>query len=1047
MIRRLRCFFGLFCALSAVLVWSAPLEVYDLRVDGMSEPLGIDSSRTHLSWKLAGDAEGAAQIAWEVRAASSVEKLKEGNADFWSTGRREGADQVLVRYRGEKPPAGKEVFWQVRVWNEADEVSDWSTVASWTSGLRNSAWEASWIAHPDWLRENRNFLGYRSESAESVDSPKWLEVDLGKVLPLEKIKLHAIRHTIAERTGFPTKFILSIARSSDFSDAVVIEDSTEEPKNIWLPSHTFEFEPTDARYIRLEVPELRELNGEICLALSQLEAYAEGTNVAVGARVTASDSLEDGLWAAAALVDGKGGPGTNAVANKTVVARREFPVKPALERAVLFVAGLGDYDARLNGAPVSDERIGQSWTETEETVHYSTFDVTELLDEGDNAIVLFLSNGMYNVADPGDRYTKLVGRFRPLMAIAELKLFYADGSEDLVVSDEAWKVREGPTTYSHVFGGEDLDPRQFEAEAMRPGFSADNWESAVVVTGPGGKLYGASYAPPPIRAFESFIAKPLHALSETAAVYDLGQNASIMPTVRMKGPAGSRIRITPAELLHEDGSLDRVSCGHNKPAWWEFTLAVDGVVEVGEASFFYHGARYLEVELIPAEEGGVLPELVSLEASVVHSEVAPVGAFACSSELFNRTYEMIRWAQRSNTVSVFTDCPHRERLGWLEQTHLHGPSLRYQFDLQQMYTKIFGDMADAQTAEGLIPNIAPEYITFEGDFRDSPEWGAALILGAWQQYVFYGDDRAFLDHYNAMQGYFEYLSSQADGHILDHGLGDWYDLGPERPGFAQLTPVALTATAIYYEMARTMSWISEYRTRYGEAAAYAERAEHIREAFNAKFFDAETGSYATGSQTANAMPLALGMVPDGREAEVLDALVKQVLEVDQRLTAGDVGHRYLLRALADHGRSDVIWALHHQTDHPGYGWMLERGATSLTEAWDANRRSSQNHFMLGHLMEWFFHDLVGIAPDSEQAGFGHVIIAPQPVGVLTWAEATYDSVRGPIYVRWELKDGSFDLQVDLPPNVTASVRLPGEGVEAARSISSGAHHFSTPFLR
>lgn len=1036
---------GIFVVWAAT-VLAAPLRVYDLRVDGMSEPLGVDSDRTFLSWKLASDEKDAAQTAWEVRAASSPEQLAKGEADLWSTGRRDGAEQLQIRYRGDKPDAGKAAYWQVRVWNTRDEVSAWSEVASWTSGLEPEEWKASWIAHPAWLEVDRAHLGYRSEPATTVETPKWIELDLGEVFPLERIKLRAIRHTLAERTGFPTKFVLRVATEADFSDARVIADTVEKPMNIWLPSHTFDFEPVEARYLRLDVPELRELNGDICLALSQIEAYSGDRNVAVGAKVSASDFLEDGLWLAAAVVDGKGVPGTNPLANKTVIARKEFAVESPLERAVLFVSGLGAYAIALNGAKVSDARLGPGWTNYHETVLYDTYDVTTQLREGRNALGLSLASGMYSVADPGDRYTKLVGRVRPLKAIVQLELFYTDGTRATVVSDGTWRVREGPTTYGHVYGGEDFDARQVPADWTEPGFEENSWRMAAVTDGPGGTLRGASHAAPPIRTFATLEPIAVKTLSPAVAVYDLGQNASLMPHLEARGPAGSRVRITPSELVREDGSIDRVSCGHNKPAWWEYTLGSDSesTVENWEPAFFYHGARYLQVERFPAEARGELPEVVKLTGEVVHADAAPVGQFACSNDLFNRAYDIIRWSQRSNMVSVLTDCPHRERLGWLEQTHLHGPSLRYEWDLQQLYTKIFEDMTDAQTTDGLIPNTAPEYTIFEGDFRDSPEWGGALILGVWQQYVFYGDDRAFLTHYNTMQAYFEYLASKADGYILDFGLGDWYDLGPERPGFAQLTPVALTATATYYELARVLAKIAEDRTRYGEAAAYAERAEHIREAFNTKFFDTAAGSYSTGSQTANAMPLALHMVPEGREADVLAALVVSIRENDNHLTAGDIGHRYLLRALADGGRSDVIFDLHHQSDHPGYGWMLKQGATSLTEAWDANRRSSQNHFMLGHIMEWFFHDLVGIAPDPEAPGFEHVLITPQPVGDLTWAEATYDSVRGPIAVRWERLDGQFDLTVELPANVTATVRLPSpDGTGEIREIGSGTAHFRT----
>lgn len=1031
-----------------VLAADTALDVSGLQVDGMTNPMGLDSSRTYLSWKLESEQRGARQSAWQVLAASSRELLDSGEGDLWNTGKREGADQVQVRYRGQSVGSGEEVFWKVRVWDQHDQPSDWSEPATWTTGVRSADdWQAAWITHPRWLEVNREHLGYRSLPADEIETEKWLQLDLGRTYPVESIRLRALRHTVAERLGFPTKFVLEIAKKADFSDAVVVADTTDEPKNEWLAEHAFEVDSVDARYVRVTAPELRKLNGEICLAFSQIEVHAGGENVAVGAEVSASDSFEEGPWSAAAVVDGKGVPGTNPLANKTVLVRKEFPVEAGLKRAVVHASGLGGYTMSINGHSVGDRRLSPGWTDATQQVLYDTFDVTDLLTQGANAIGMTLASSMYSVSDPDGRYTKFIGRFRPLLAIAQLRLEYADGRVEVLGTDETWQTRPGPVTYSHVYGGEDYDARLEPEGWSEAGFTGSGWKAVAVTDGPGGWLRGASHAAPPVRSIEEIEPVSQNELSPETTVFDLGQNASLMVRIAARGPAGSRVRVTPAELIDEEGRIDRSSCGGGS-AWWQLTLAGTGETEVWEPDFFYHGSRYLQVEVFPAEEGEELPVLEEITGIVTHSSAPPVGEFASSSDLFNEIRTLIRWAQRSNMVSVLTDCPHRERLGWLEQYHLNGPSLRYEFNLSRLFNKTFGDMADAQTEEGLVPDIAPEFIVFPGDFRDSPEWGSSLILAAWQQYLFTGDDSAFLTSYNPMQDYFKYLAGKAEGHILDHGLGDWYDLGPDSPGYSQLTPIALTATATYYQNAWTLSKIAAHRTRWGEAAAYAERAEHIKQAFNAKFFDSEKGSYATGSQTSNAMPYALGMVPEGYEDAVLAAIVADVREQGNQFTSGDVGHRYLLMALAKGGRSDVIFDMHHQTDRPGYGFQLEQGATSLTEAWNARRHSSHNHFMLGHIMEWFYHDLVGIAPDPEQPGFENVIVKPQPVGELTWAEATHDSVRGPVHVRWERDETSFSLDLEVPANATATVYLPTSDADSVRESNARVdEHETITFLR
>jgi hypothetical protein len=352
------------------------------------------------------------------------------------------------------------------------------------------------------------------------------------------------------------------------------------------------------------------------------------------------------------------------------------------------------------------------------------------------------------------------------------------------------------------------------------------------------------------------------------------------------------------------------------------------------------------------------------------------------------------------------------------------------------------DMVDSQTAAGLIPNIAPEYTVFPGTFRAAAEWGCSLILVPWQQYQFTGDTTLMRDHYEAMQKYMEYLASKADGHIVDEGLGDWYDLGPaDRPGFAQLTPPPVTATAFYYYDAHIMDQIAKLLGKDEDAARYAKLAEEIRAAWLAKFRHTDNGTYATNSQCANAIALVMELADPADRDKALAALVKDVSDRGNAMTAGDVGFRYLLQALAQGGQSDVIYAMINQDERPGYGYQLKKGATSLTEAWDANHHASHNHFMLGHITEWFYKDLVGIDSDSAGPGFQKIIIRPMPVGDLEWAEATYKSVRGPISVRWDHTGDRFQLATTIPANTTATVYLPAAAeskvTESGVDVASG----------
>jgi alpha-L-rhamnosidase len=291
-----------------------------------------------------------------------------------------------------------------------------------------------------------------------------------------------------------------------------------------------------------------------------------------------------------------------------------------------------------------------------------------------------------------------------------------------------------------------------------------------------------------------------------------------------------------------------------------------------------------------------------------------------------------------------------------------------------------------------------------------------------------------------MQRYVAYLAGRAQDHILSHGLGDWYDIGPNRPGVAQLTPIALTATAIYYEDTQAMVRIADHLGKTDDGRRYADTAGQIKAAFHRRFFNAETGVYATGSQTAQAMPLVLGLVEPDRRAGVLDALVRDVQARGNGITAGDVGYRYVLRALADGGRSDVVFDMNHQSDKPGYGYQLAHGATSLTEAWNADRQSSQNHFMLGQIIEWFYHDLAGIQPDPAGPGFKKIVIRPALVPGLIWVKASYESPYGRISSAWRRdSDGRLMLDVTVPVNVTATIHVPAASPEA---VTEGGRHIA-----
>lgn len=748
--------------------------------------------------------------------------------------------------------------------------------------------------------------------------------------------------------------------------------------------------------------------------------------------------------------------------------RREFTVKPGLKRAVLHVTGLGQYEAFLNGAKIGVDLLTPGWTDYRDTVLYDTHDVTAQLAAGANAIGLALGRGLYHVERKDSRFAKFTGKFGELRAIAQLRLEYADGSVEFVGTDENWRTHPGPITWSSIYGGEDYDARRLPAGWNRVGAAADGWRPVTLATAPLGALRGLSFANEPLRAIETREPVSVRTLADGAVLFDFGQNTSFMPRLTVSGPAGSTVRLVPGEVVKEDGSIERGTMGgaHRGSAWWQYTKATDGE-ETWFPQFYYLGSRYVRVELLPAQPGGAAPKIDRLRMTTVRAAAQPVGEFATSNPLLNRIRDLVWWAQSSNLVSVLTDCPHREKLGWIEQFHLNGPAIRHEFDVTRTYAKAMRDMAEAQLPEGLVPNIAPEYVEFKGGFRNAAEWGAAFLFVPWQHRDFTGDESLLRDYYPAMQRYFAFLESRADHDILSDGLGDWYDYELNSGKRANLTPPPITATAFFYEDARTLARTAGLLGRGEDAARYAKRAEEIRRAYIAKFRRAD-GLYGTASQASLCIPLAMGLVEERDRPAVLAALIKDV-EAKGYATAGDIGFRYLLLALAQAGRDDVIYRLINQDEKPGYGYQLKLGATALAESWHASLGASHNHFMLGQITEWFYQRVAGIAPDPEAPGFKHAIVRPQPVGDLTWVEATQRALPGDYCVRWERAAGKFALRLTVPANASATIYLPtrdasavreggrplaqtsgvkfvrAEGDRAVIEVASGVYSFETPW--
>lgn len=699
--------------------------------------------------------------------------------------------------------------------------------------------------------------------------------------------------------------------------------------------------------------------------------------------------------------------------------RKEFAITKPVKKATVFIAGLGHFELNVNGKKAGDHFLDAGWTNYDKHALYVTFDVTNQLKQGINAMGIMLGNGFYFM--PGDRYLKLQLAYGYPKAICRLLVEYADGTTENIISDASWKTAPGPVTFSSIYGGEDYNANLEQNGWDAPSFDDTKWKNVVITNGPP-KL--DAQTADPLKIFDHFAPVKITQPKPGVWVYDLGQNASGIPQIKLKGKKGATVRLWPSELLAKDGVITTKPIG--APVYFDYTLKGEGT-ETWQPRFMYYGFRYVQVEgAVPQGElnENKLPVVEVLNGLHTRNAAARVGEFSCSNEMFNKTDVLIDWAIKSNMASVLTDCPHREKLGWLEEAHLVGPSARYNYNMAGLCRKVVRDMMKAQTAEGLIPDIAPEYAVFGGPFRDSPEWGSNGIIMPWYMYEWYGDKQLLEEAYPMMEKYITYLQSKSKNGIVSHGLGDWYDIGPKEPGTSQLTPQGLTATAIYYYDLTLMNKIALLLSKGGDAEKYNDMAAKVKMAYNNTFFNKQTKQYGSGSQTSNAISVYVQLVEPQYKDSVVANIVQELRRHNNSLSAGDIGYRYLLRVLDDNGRSDVIYDMNSNPAVPGYGYQLARGATALTESWQAYDNASNNHMMLGHLKEWFFSGLAGIRPAKDAVGFSQVEIRPQPAGNVISAKASHISPYGLIVSDWKKTSSSFELTTAIPANTTAVIYLP-----------------------
>ncbi|MBN9500631.1 MAG: hypothetical protein BGO01_02720 [Armatimonadetes bacterium 55-13] len=718
--------------------------------------------------------------------------------------------------------------------------------------------------------------------------------------------------------------------------------------------------------------------------------------------------------------------------------RKEFTLGAGVRKAVVKVIGLGDYELRLNGRVVGNSVMNQAWSQFDKALYWREFDVTELLKKGENAFGVTLGSSFWYVVNPGPgRYYKgdmvtFFGKDAPFLLRLQCDVELVDGRHVRLGTDQSWAWRPSALTYSHVYGGENYDARREQSGWDRAEFAGKGWNRVALAPDPKVELRRQNW--PGITVHEKF--KPVKWIKREPGRWsvDFGQNCSGMVRMKLRGKAGQEVVATPSEVMTEAGEVQQLNLW-GAHAFCSYILNGLGV-EDWRWKFWYHGFRYVDVlGAVPAGKPNTkgFPVIESIELDHIRANNPTAGEFECSSQLFEKTHSLIDWAMRSNMMQVMSDCPHREKAGWLECSYLLARTFSYRYDCGAWLRKIEADIRDAQLPSGQICTVAPMVLQRPPTdaFAYTVEWGAAGVFLPWHLYEWYGDRATLEASYSSMKRFTDSVGTLAKDYIAPAGLGDWYDYGHGKgPGPSRFTPQDLSSTATYAMCVRTLIDSAKVLGHPEDVAKYEALFGKIQEAFLAKFYDASKKTLTNhGSpQAGHAMALEAGLIPEGDRAAVLQGILDDLEKRGYQQTPGDIGHLYFIRALAHAGRSDVLHKVYSRTGLGSYGGILAKGLTTLPETWDAITvgSNSLNHCMLGHAMEWFYGWVLGIRQADRSVAWARTLVAPE-IGELTSAKGKVTTPHGEISVEWTRKGDNFEMTVSVPKGVKAILTLPWSG--------------------
>jgi len=699
--------------------------------------------------------------------------------------------------------------------------------------------------------------------------------------------------------------------------------------------------------------------------------------------------------------------------------RKVFPcANPAGVK--IAICGLGYYELFINGRKVSENVLDPIVSQYDRRVRYVVHDLSDYLNAGENVIGVILGNGWYNCHTPEVwNFYHAAWRDYPRLLV-EIK----SENEEILRSNTSWKVTEGPIVFDGLRNGEHYDARLELGGWLSPAYDDSAWGNAKITAPPGGFLEAQTAAP--CRITGTVEMKKINMFD----VYDAGMNITGHARITVEGKAGAKVTLRYAERLTADGELstysqDKFIKGGDFQTD-RYTLKGDGI-EVWEPRFTYHGFQYVHA----AVTGDC--KISTLEARLVSSDLKSVGSFTCSSEMLNRLQDCTRRSYLSNFTGIPTDCPHREKNAWTGDAQLAVETGLFNFDGARSYKQWIDSFRDAQRPSGQLPGIIPNA---GWNYHCGPAWDCALFVIPYNIHLFTGDKECIEKNYDLMRAYLSFCAGMTDDHTAAFGIWDY-----STPDFMweNASPKWITSTGCYYGCVRLFAGFAALLGREDDRLAYEKLAADIKAAFNEKF-NKRDRELAKGEMTSIASSLYWGLCEEQDKAAAVSRLAELVVANGCKAEFGILGAKYIPRVLADNGRADLAFRIITQEEYPGWGYWIKNGATTLWENWKGN--SSKNHIMFGDISAWMYQYLAGIAPDPDRPGFRHVIIRPHPVPGVEWAKAEHLAPAGRIASAWNCSGGRFTLDIEIPPDVTASVFLPDS---TRKEVGPGSHRLTAGF--